>query len=81
MKRTLSVSRRGQITLPAEVRRSLRIPEGGVVTLELRKGEAVIRPATVTEIEVYPDEDIAAWDEEDRLDAESRKRIRRKLSR
>ena len=81
MKHTLSVSQRGQITLPAEVRRSLRIPEGGVVTLELRNGEAVIRPAAVTEIEVYSDEDIAAWDKEDRLDAESRKRIRRKLSR
>jgi hypothetical protein len=51
------------------------------VTLELRNGEAVIRPAAVTEIEVYSDEDIAAWDKEDRLDAESRKRIRRKLSR
>jgi antitoxin PrlF len=81
MKHTVSVSQRGQITLPVEVRRSLRITEGGVVTLELRNGEVVIRPAAVTEIEVYSDEDIALWDKEDRLDAEGRKRIQRKLSR
>jgi AbrB family looped-hinge helix DNA binding protein len=81
MKHTISVSQRGQITLPVEVRRSLRITEGGVVTLELRNGEVVIRPAAITEIEVYSDEDIALWDKEDRLDAEGRKRIQRKLSR
>lgn len=80
MKHTVSVSQRGQITLPVEVRRSLRITEGGVVTLELRNGEVVIRPAVVTEIEAYSDEEIALWDKEDRLDAEGRRRIRRKLS-
>ena len=64
---TLIVSKRGQITLPSDVRRKYGIGEGGVVTLEERPGELVLRPATVIEFEMYSDADIARWDEEDAL--------------
>ena len=80
VKPNLVVSQRGQITLPSQVRKRLGIKEGGVVTLEERPGEVVIRPAVVTEIEMYSDVDIARWDREDRMDDSARRRIRRKLA-
>ena len=51
------------------------------MTIEERPSEVVIRPAVATEIEMYSDSDIARWDKEDRLDPESRRKIRRKLTR
>jgi antitoxin PrlF len=80
-KSILIVSERGQVTLPAPVRNRLGIKEGGLVTLEERPGEVVIRPAVATEIEMYSDVDIARWDKEDRLEPEARRKIRRKLGR
>jgi antitoxin PrlF len=76
----LIVSQRGQITLPARARRRIGIKEGGVVTLEERPGELVIRPAAVIEVEIFSDADIARWDEEDRLGDAERGRIRKKLT-
>jgi antitoxin PrlF len=64
MRETLMmVSRRGQITLPAELRKRLGIEPGGLVVVEERSGELVLRPATVVELETYSDEDIARWDQ------------------
>ena len=77
----LVVSQRGQITLPARARKRIGIKEGGVVTLEERPGALVIRPAEVIEVEIFSDADIARWDQEDRLDAMERDRIRKKLKR
>ena len=80
-KTSLLVSKRGQITLPSEVRRKYGIGDGGVVTLEERPGELVLRPATVVEFEMYSDEDISRWDEEDELSETEKSEIKRKLSR
>ena len=63
----LTVSSRGQITLPAEMRRHLGIEPGGAVIVEDCGGELRLKPAAVLEIELYSDEDIAAWDQADRL--------------
>ena len=67
MKESVLVISRGQITLPAGVRKRLGIKAGGVVLLDERNGEVVLRPAAVLEIENYPDEDIANRDKTDRL--------------
>ena len=67
MKERVLVTSRGQITLPAGVRKRLGIKAGGVVLLDERNGEVVLRPAAVLEIENYPDEDIANRDNTDRL--------------
>jgi AbrB family looped-hinge helix DNA binding protein len=75
------VSRRGQITLPAPLRRRLGIADGDVVVLEERRGEVVIHPSAVIEVEAYSDEDVAAWNDVDHLDARQRLRLRKKLSR
>jgi AbrB family looped-hinge helix DNA binding protein len=81
MKESVLVTSRGQITLPAGVRKRLGIKAGGVVLLEERNGEVVLRPAAVLEIENYPDEDIANWDKEDRLTESARAAIIKKTSR
>ena len=80
-KSTVVVSARGQITLPADLRNRLGIKDGGVVTLEERNGEIVLRPAAVVELTIYSDEDVARWDAEDELSEADRRRVKKKLAR
>ncbi len=75
MKQYLSISKKGQITLPVELRRKMSFEPGGTVIAEERDGELILRPAAVLEIEIYSDEDIAGWDREDSLDAQARRKI------
>lgn len=79
MRENLIVSSRGQVTLPAALRRRLGIEPGGVVIAEERDGELVLRPAAVVEVKIYSDVDIAKWDEEDRLDDAERAAIKKRL--
>ena len=67
MKETLIVNSRGQITLPAAIRKRAGITEGGTVIIEDRGNELVLRPAAVFEIEMYTDNQIEDWDKADRL--------------
>lgn len=61
MKTNIIVSSRGQLTLPAELRKKYRIDEGSVLIAEDRNGEIVLKPATVMEVEYYSDEQIKDW--------------------
>ena len=79
MRQNLLVSGRGQITLPASVRKRLGIQSGGVVTIEEKDSEVVLRPAAVVEIETFSNEDIAQWDKEDRLEPSERKALLKRL--
>lgn len=81
MKETLRVSSRGQITLPASIRKRLGLRGGDVVILEERANEVVLKPGTVVEIEHYSDEQIAQWTEADALSEPERKRLERKIVR
>lgn len=67
MKETLIVSGRGQITLPSALRKLTGIKEGSAVIIEDRGNELVLKPATVLEVDIYSDRQIAEWDKEDRL--------------
>lgn len=80
MRTTVTVSPRGQITLPAEVRRRLGIQPGGVIVLEEVETGIVLRPAVVLELEVYTDDDIASWDAQDALSAAERNAILSRLA-
>jgi len=75
MRVSLTVSGRGQITLPANMRKRLGIEAGGVLIAEEHEGDILLRPAAVLEIETYSDADIARWDAEDRLDDAERTAI------
>lgn len=79
MRSHIIVSARGQITLPAGVRKRLGIEPGGVLVVEEVGGEVVLRPVSVVEIETYSDDAIARWDEEDRLTPEERAELIRRL--
>lgn len=79
MRETLIVSGRGQITLPASMRKHLGIAPGGAVIIEERNGELFLKPAAVLEIDTYSDPQIAAWDRADVLSAKERQRILARL--
>lgn len=81
MRENLIVSARGQVTLPASLRKRLGIKPGGIVIVEERGGELVLRPAAAMEIEVYTDEDVARWNAEDQMDKTQRAAILKRLGR
>ncbi|MBI5575518.1 MAG: AbrB/MazE/SpoVT family DNA-binding domain-containing protein [Deltaproteobacteria bacterium] len=81
MKESVTVSAKGQITLPAKVRKRLGLAAGGVLILVERKDGIVLRPAAVMEITTFSDIDIAAWDKEDRLADAERTVIRKRAGR
>lgn len=79
MQENLVVSARGQITLPAALRKRFGIRPGDVVIMQDRDGEIVLKPAAVLEIDTYTDEQIGQWDEQDRLAPEERQAILQRL--
>jgi AbrB family looped-hinge helix DNA binding protein len=80
MHETVIVSNRGQLTLPVGLRKKFGIQKGGPVIIEDRNGEIVLKPAIVMEIGLYSDEEIAAWDRDDKLNASERAALRRRLA-
>ncbi len=80
MSETLVVSSRGQITLPAALRKRLGIKNGDVVILEDRGNEIVLKPGIVLEIQHYSDEQIAQWDAEDKLSDQERAQMLDRLT-
>lgn len=75
----LMVSSRGQITLPAGMRRHLGIAPGGAVIVEECEGELRLKPAAVLEVEIYSDREIEEWDRADVLSAAERQAILQRL--
>ncbi|MBK5273654.1 MAG: AbrB/MazE/SpoVT family DNA-binding domain-containing protein [Desulfuromonadales bacterium] len=81
MQQTILVSNRGQLTLPAGLRKRFGLLRGGAVILEEHNNELVIKPAAVLEIEMYADSQISQWDAEDILDDTQRAAVLKRLSR
>ena len=79
VRQTVMVSERGQLTLPASLRRRLGILRGGPVLLEEKDGQMMLKPAMVVEIEMYSDAQIAEWDRSDILTAAARATVRKRL--
>lgn len=75
MNETLVVSSRGQITLPAAIRKRLGIKSGDVVMLQDRGNEIVLKPGIALEVQQYTDEQMTQWDREDTLSKQERTRI------
>lgn len=76
---------KGQITLPAEFRRRLKIDENTILSLTLKGGKIEItplRPVPQEEaLREYGDDDLERFLAEDRLDAATVARVRRLLRR
>ncbi len=79
MNETLVVSNRGQVTLPAALRKRLGIKGGDVMILEDRGDEIVLKPGVVVALQLYSDEQVAHWCAEDTLSDAERTRILDKL--
>jgi len=79
MRETLIVSNRGQITLPAAIRKRAGIKEGSAVIIEERGNELVLKPAAIFQIEMYSDKQIAEWEKADRMDTQEKKAILKKI--
>ena len=71
------LSRRGTITLPAELRRELGLAEGDVLTVQLAGRSIVLTPAVVTPVELYTDERIAEFERSSGLGREELESVRR----
>ena len=80
MRQTLIVSTRGQITLPADIRKQFGIKSGEPVIIEDRNGELVLKPATVLAVEMYSPKQVAEWDQQDQLSDAKRKTMLDRLS-
>lgn len=65
MKENIVVSDKGQVTLPAAMRKSLGLGKSTVLTVEQIGGKIVLTPAIVVETDLYSDEEIAEWDRAD----------------
>ena len=81
MKVSLIVSSKGQITLPAAMRRELGLAGNAIVTAERQDGRIVLTPAIVLETEQYSAADIAGWVREDRFSGTERAAVIAKLKR
>ena len=81
MKENLTVSEKGQITLPAGMRKSLGIGKRAVVTAEQVGGKIVLTPALVLETELYTDAQVEGWNRADAFKKGERRRIASKLRR
>ena len=79
MKQNLIVSSKGQITLPAAMRRALGLHGNAIVTAEQQGGRIVLVPAMVVETEVYSDEDVRAWERADAFALGEREALARRL--
>jgi AbrB family looped-hinge helix DNA binding protein len=77
-KQTLIVSERGQITLPKNLRDKLAIKAGTALIAEEKDGQLIIRPAVVTPVRIYTDEEVQSWLREDRITPAARKKILKK---
>jgi AbrB family looped-hinge helix DNA binding protein len=75
----LTVSSRGQITLPAGMRKHLGIAPGGAVIVEELDGELRLKPAEVLEVDLYTDAQIETWDRADVLSTRERNNILKRL--
>jgi|MudIll2142460700_1097286.scaffolds.fasta_scaffold91964_2 antitoxin PrlF len=81
MKATLIVSSRGQVTLPAALRKRTGIKEGSALIVEDRGNELVLKPAAVLELEMYSDRQIEEWNKADRLTTQEKSVVLGKLKR
>lgn len=80
MKANLILSARGQVTLPASMRKRLGLQGDAVLTAEEQGGRIILTPAIVMETDVYTDAQIAAWDAADALGDDERQALERKLA-
>jgi len=76
---------RGQITIPIEFRRKLGIEDNTILNLTLKGNKIEITPAVVREVgeeelREYTDEEISQFLQEDKIDQETARAVKRLLT-
>jgi bifunctional DNA-binding transcriptional regulator/antitoxin component of YhaV-PrlF toxin-antitoxin module len=79
---TLTLGEEGQVSLPASILRRLGLSPDAVLTAELTgDGGILLRPAEDSLIEMYDDERLAEFAEENRLTREEKRQVDEALGR
>jgi AbrB family looped-hinge helix DNA binding protein len=65
MTSTIQINQRGTLTLPKKLRKRLGLEKGGVVVAEESKDGIILKPAVAFPVEIYSDERIKEFVEED----------------
>lgn len=74
------VSEKGQVTIPQDIRKKLRIAKGDPLLVDLADdGSVRLRPAAVYPIETYAAERIREFESENRMTAEERRKLKKFL--
>lgn len=66
----ISLSKRGQVTLPMEVRRALGLKPGDPLVVRVEEGRVVLEPAVVLPVEIYTEERLQEFAENARVSQE-----------
>jgi AbrB family looped-hinge helix DNA binding protein len=74
----VQVSPRGQVTLPASVRRALGLEPGDNLLISVEGDRAVLQPAVVVPIERYTEERTSEFDEAAQMSPDEIRKARRK---
>ena len=77
----VKLGKKGQISLPAAVLRKLGLQGSATLLVEATDGAVILRPAAVYPIEMYSDERIKEFDQENRHTASEQARLRKVLAR
>jgi antitoxin PrlF len=56
MRATTQLGSRGQVTLPADLRKAMGLRPGDTLVVRLEDGRLVLEPAVVVPVELYSDE-------------------------
>lgn len=74
---------KGQITIPAPIRRKLKITENTIFRVEIKNGGIFLKPLTIDwrdkYIRDFSDEELDSFVKDDKLDSKSLKKIREYL--
>jgi len=73
------VGKRGQVTLPAQIRKTLGIKEGEPLIIEYDGEKLIIRKAMVVPVKIYSDEEVESYIQEDTLKEGEREKIKKHL--
>ncbi len=61
------ITPRGQITLPAEIRKALGLATGAAVEVSVEGNRIVVQPVVALPVRIYTDDDLAMFDEAQRM--------------
>jgi len=63
----VSLSSKGQLTLPEALRKRLGLAKGDMLAIEEKDGRIILSPVSVVPVRMYTDAEIALWDEANTL--------------